>query len=134
MAKIFNSPENEWQPVYEGLDFTEHWIGAIATASEGFVYFDTYENYTFQLTEENTVMYMNDARDEMDGIAIIDPRDDNAWWWFRGIYKEFDYLESLLCNHATIITTVIPRAEVVKNYMALMKKDLSDFVPEEWGG
>jgi len=133
VAKIYNSPENEWQPVYEGLDFTEHWMGAIATAQEGFVYFDTFEGYEFQLTEENTILFMNDTRDEMDGIAIVDPRDSNAWWWFRGIYKDFEYLENLLCNHATIITTVIPRPEVVKNYMALMRKDLGDFMPEEWG-
>lgn len=131
MAKIVESPENSWNPEYEGIDFTADYVGKIATHEIDYVYFQD-DDFAFQLTEENTFYFDNDTHKDMEALAITDPRDGRAWWWFRATHGEFADLLEWAGPHATCIHTLIPRPEVVRNFMRLQERDLGDFVPEDW--
>ena len=131
MSHIEITNDNEWVPEREDLDYTANWIGALVAHDAGFLYFVD-DDYRFQITEDNAICYRNDTNEEMNGTALIDPRDRNAWWWFQGITAEYEDLYEPMSPHALHIISILPRPEVVRNFLRLAQYDLEDYPPETW--
>lgn len=136
MASIVNGPENHWHPKHGDIDWYPMYEQMLEEEGEEHPYFLYYEHngYKFQLTEENTFVYTNRTAPGMNGVAIVDPLDGCAWWWFADTHEEYDELEELVAPIATIIMSDIPQEMAVKNYLKRTLKDVVEvnYVPEEW--
>jgi hypothetical protein len=136
MASIVNGPENHWHPKFGDIDWYPMYEQMLEEEGEEHPEYLFYEHlgYKFQLTEENTFVYLNRTAPGMNGVAIVDPLDNCAWWWFADTHEEYDELEELVAPIATIISSDIPQEMAVKNYLLRTLSDVVevDYVPEEW--
>lgn len=139
MGKLLISQENTWNPEYSGVNYRNDYMRFIGEQCEyddeppEYLYYEDTDGYTFQITEESCYYYQNLHSEDMNGVAIIDPRDSNAWWWFKGIHKNFQDLIDHVEMHSSIISTIIPRPEVIRNYIAILEARAdTDHVPDDW--
>jgi hypothetical protein len=136
MARISSESENHWNPKYGEIDWYPMYEQMLEEEGEEPPLYLYYENlgYKFQLTEANTFVYLNRVAPNMNGVAIVDPLDNCAWWWFADLHEEYEELEDLVAPIATIISSDIPQESAVKNYLLRTLKDIVsvDYIPEEW--
>lgn len=121
MASIIWAENNNWYPEYEGCNFHDVYTEKAQDQDYDFAYFKDDDGYTFQINEENGIYYQNDTIEDMNACALVDPRDDKAWWWFPDS-RPWEYVSEAIGIHGTYIHTVIPRPEVVKNFMRIYGK------------
>jgi len=136
MARINAESENNWQPKFGDIDWYPLYEQMLEEQGEEHPYFLYCENngYKFQLTEENTFVYTNRTAPRMNAVAIVDPTDNCAWWWFVDTHEEYYELEEFVAPIATIISSDIPQEIVVRNYLERSLSDVVgiDYVPEGW--
>lgn len=137
MGKLITASENQWTPEYEGVNYRNdymRYVGEMTSIDQppDYVYYQDQDGFIFQVTEESCMHYQNITNEDLESVAIIDPRDQRAWWWFRGIHNNFEDLVEVVGLHATVLSTIIPRPEVVRNFVNLMESKQHDEVPEEW--
>ena len=136
MARINAESENHWNPKYGDIEWYPMYLQMLEEEGEERPENLYYEHlgYKFQLTEENTFVYLNRVAPNMNGVAIVDPLDNCAWWWFADLNEEYEELEDLVAPIATIISSDIPGEMVVKNYLRRSLSDIVqvDYVPEGW--
>ena len=136
MARINAESENHWNPKFGDIEWYPMYLEMLEEEGrerpENLYY--EHQGYKFQLTEENTFVYLNSVAPNMNGVAIVDPMDNCAWWWFADLHEEYDELEDLVSEIATIISSDIPQETVVKNYLKRSLSDVVqiDYVPEGW--
>lgn len=136
MARINAESENNWQPKFGDIDWYPLYEQMLEEEGEEHPYFLYCENndYKFQLTEENTFVYTNRTAPGMNGVAIVDPKDNAAWWWFADTHEDYYELEEFVAPIATIISSDIPQEIVVRNFLQRSLSDVVniDYIPEEW--
>ena len=136
MHEIKYGPENNWNPKYGDIDWYpmyEEYMESMGENTPEPLFLHT-ETYHFQLTEENSFVYFNRVAQQMNAVAIVDPIDNCAWWWFEDTHEDFEDLVEMVGPSATIINSDIPGEIVVKNYLRQILKDIVsvEYVPEEW--
>lgn len=89
-----------------------------------------------QITQSNSMLFINSFVDEMDALAVMyehDP-DELATWYFRDKLDEsaeggFDHVVSVIGEWVTRTVTLYPMEHVVQTYQSLQARDL-DSVPD----
>mgnify|MGYP005609082639 CR=1 FL=1 len=89
-----------------------------------------------QVTQENTVIYINQVADELDCLAIRydQDADDLYTWYFRHRFESddaFAHVVHVVGTWATVMTTLYPMEHVVKQYEAFMDSEIPDEVPDD---
>lgn len=90
-----------------------------------------------QVTQENTVIYINQIADELDCIAVKYDQDANdVWtWYFRHKFESpevFGRVVSVVGTWALQMITMYPMDHVVKQYEAFMASEIPDELPDNW--
>lgn len=125
MADFSFYEENEFEPVYEGIDFYQ--IKVDTLREQGYVPYECWfvindenENYSQQVHQLNTFVELNAIAPHMDRITVQDNRDENCWIWFRDDLGEdqFNRVIDQIGDYAEVTHTMYPYEHVVKNYLA----------------
>lgn len=90
---------------------------------------------TMQVTQENTVIYINQIADELDCIAVnYEPDGENIWTWFwREMFEGddmFAHVVSVVGAWATQIVTMYPMPHVVKQFEDFCDSQIPTEVPD----
>ncbi len=124
-ARIDYGEGEPWYPKSEVFNWREIWTGRLALNGKVerppiFIYIDA-EGYSQQLNEQNSMLFINMAANEMDAIAIIDERDGMTWWWFRGVHDYFEEMVQKIGSYSTVIHNDCPQDQVEANYLRVQK-------------
>lgn len=89
-----------------------------------------------QVTQDNTIIYLNRIADEMDGVVVQYDQDPPDTWsfYFREKFEDdeaFDRMVETVGMWACKIVTLYPMEHVVENYVKLNTQNI-DFIPEGW--
>lgn len=89
-----------------------------------------------QVTQENTVIYINQVADELDCIAINYEPDgaDIYTWYFRHKFESdevFDHVVSVVGTWATQIISMYPLPHVVKQFESFCDAGIPNEVPDD---
>lgn len=93
------------------------------------------DSNSFQLTQENTFVFLSRADDVHDLIEVMRP-DGYIWGWFRenvgadGFNQLLRTLQNNCCG--TVVLTMFPGKGTVDKYDAMSMQDLGDYLPEGW--
>lgn len=90
-----------------------------------------------QVTQENTVIYINQIADELDCLAVRYDQDEaDYWtWYFRNKFENdeaFGHVVQVVGMWATVMTTLYPMEHVVRQYEAFTDAEIPDSIPEGW--
>jgi len=89
-----------------------------------------------QVTQENTVMYINQVADELDCVAVkYDQDPDDLWtWYFRhkfGDNDTFARVVGVVGPWAMQVITMYPLEHVVNQFENFMDAEIPDEVPDD---
>ncbi len=89
-----------------------------------------------QVTQENTIVYINQIADELDCIAVKYDQDKDDLWTFYfpdrfPSREDFNKAASWIGNWALVMTSLYPLQEIVEHYERFQAQDL-DRIPEDW--
>lgn len=88
-----------------------------------------------QVTQENTIIYINQAADELDCVAIMydqDPADTWTWYW-RDKFESDEMFATVITtigHWATQIVTMYPLPHVVQQYEKYLDSEIPDEIPD----
>lgn len=90
-----------------------------------------------QVTQENTVIYINQIADELDCVAVKYDQDaDDLWtWYFREKFANddmFRHVVNVVGTWACVMTTIYPMAHVVVQYERFQEETIPDQIPEDF--
>jgi len=90
-----------------------------------------------QVTQDNTIIYVNQVADELDCVAIrYDQDEKDFWtWYFREKFDRantFEEIAGVIGVWACNMTTLYPMEHVVQQYEKFNTTDISDSVPVDW--
>lgn len=118
-----------WYPKSEVYDWRARRLGKLATLDQTelpalfFVIYD--EDYEQEVTEQNTMAFINHTDDDLDAIAILDHRDGLPFWFFRGTHDNFEELLAQVGAYATVIHNDCPQDHVEAAYLKRQQELLS---------
>lgn len=118
--------EVDWHPRFELLlEATGVHIVPVAYTEDG--------DHKMQITQENTIVYINQIADEMDCIAVkYDMDEADTWtWYFRNSFANIpmEHVIGAIGVWSDVQTTLYPKRHVVEQYERFAAKDL-DTVPD----
>lgn len=136
MADFVEYPQDEFRPNYGGVDWTPRLNALLeATGVELVPVAYTEGAEPMQITQENTIIYINQVADEMDCIAIkfdLDPEDTWTWYWREKFTTiPIEQVIGAIGVWADVQTTLYPKKHVVEMYETHHTQDL-DHVPDDW--
>lgn len=90
-----------------------------------------------QVTQENTVIYINQIADELDCIAVkYDADESDMWtWYFREKFKGdgmFEHVVRVVGAWATLMNTMYPMEHVVTFYEKFHESEIPDELPDDF--
>lgn len=134
MANFKEYPQDNFHPEYGGVNWKPRLNALLEATGVELVPVGYEETEPMQVTQENTIVYINQIADELDCIAVkydLDPEDIWTWYWRHSFNGDFEKVTAVLGVWSTVITTLYPMEHVVKQYEAHQTSDL-DHVPEDW--
>lgn len=120
MAYFECKTDNTYDPEYGGIRWRELRLrhlgeSGLEAAEVWFVHPD--EDIEIQVTQESSVIYVNEVEPCMDRIDVVDPRDDLPWIFYRDESDTFDDSLMMIRGFAMIIHTMYPLDSVVATYL-----------------
>lgn len=137
MANFKEYPQDNFRPEYGGVSWTHRLNALLEATGVELVPVGYEETEPMQVTQENTIVYINQIADELDCIAVkydLDP--EEVWtFYFRENFANspvpFEHVAQVVGAWATNITTLYPMQHIVERYEAFSAQDL-DHIPEDW--
>jgi hypothetical protein len=140
MADFVEYPQDDFSPEYGGIRWKFRFNNMLEQAGVGITPVGYSEGAEpMQVTQENTILYINQVADEMDCVAVkydLDPQD--IWtWYFREKFTDdetFARVVQAVGPWAMQIITLYPMEHVVNQYEAFNSTDLGelDHIPDDW--
>lgn len=136
MANFKEYPQDEFRPNYGEISWTPRLNALLEATGVELTPVGYEETEPMQVTQENTIIYINQIADELDCIAINYHLDkEGIWtWYFREKFPDDDTFAkviSVVGTWACVMTTLYPMKHVVEQYEAFQAQDL-DHVPDDW--
>lgn len=134
MADFVEYPSDDFHPTYGEVNWTPRLNALLEATGVTLVPVGYREDETMQVTQENTIVYINQVADEMDCIAVKYHKDpEGIWtWYFREKFQvPFEHVIGMVGVWATQITSLYPQQHVVEQYEAFQTADL-DHIPDDW--
>lgn len=140
MADFVEYPQDEFRPEYGGIKWSLRLNELLEKAGVEITPVGYSEGAEpMQVTQENTVCYINQVADEMDCVAIkFDQDPADLWtWYFREKFTDnetFARVLHIVAPWAMQSITMYPLQHVVEQYEAFNSIDVAGFdhVPDEW--
>lgn len=138
MADFVEYPQDEFNPNYGGINWKPRLNSLLEATGVGIVPVGYKEgDHTMQVTQDNTIIYINQIADEMDCVAVkFDQDPEDIWtWYFRekfGGDDKFQHVVQVVGAWATQMITMYPMRHVVEQYEAFNSSDITDFIPDSW--
>lgn len=135
MAQFIEYPQDDFSPEYGGVKWKYRLNSMLETAGVELIPVGYEEDALMQVTQENTVIYINQIADELDCIAVKydkDP-DDIFTFYYREKFdndEAFQNTVDIVGRWAMNIITLYPMKHIVEQYESFHK--VTDHVPEEW--
>lgn len=139
-ANFTGRESDDFNPQYGEINWKRRLNQALEEAGIELHPFDYSETgkEPMQVTQENTVIFINQIADELDCLTTNYTPDGEIWtWYFREKFKDdetFMRVVNTVGQWATQIITLYPRAEVVEQYERQYKQGIPDEFPREWLG
>jgi len=130
MADFIEAKQDLFRPNYGGVLWTPRLNALLEESGVELTPVAYQETEPMQVTQENTVIYINQIADELDVVAVkydLDP--DDIWtWYFRESFKSvtFEDVVSVVGPWACMMTTLYPMKHVVEQYEAFQTNDLNE--------
>lgn len=137
MANFVEYPQDNFRPEYGGVVWIHRLNALLEATGVEIVPVGYQETETMQVTQENTVIYINQIADELDCIAVQYDLDQEEIWtfYFRSNFDKspvsFEHVAQVVGVWATNITTLYPMKHIVEQYEAFNVQDI-DHVPDDW--
>ncbi len=133
MADFVQCEQDLFRPDYGGVIWTPRLNQLLETTGIEIVPVAYQETEPMQVTQENTIIYVNQIADELDCIAIkYDLDESDVWtWYFREKFTAvpFEHVANVVGTWACVMTTLYPMKHVVEQYEAFSVGDL-DSMPD----
>lgn len=128
MARFIEHPQDDFRPDYGDICWTSR-LNALLEASGVELNPVAYkETEPMQITQENTIIYINHIADEMDVIAVKYIEDDDDVWTFywRESFQEstFEDVTSVIGTWALNMVSLYPMKHIVEQYTGMNSCDL----------
>lgn len=139
MADFVEYGQDEFRPQYGEVNWTPRLNALLEATGVELVPVGYSEDgdYKMQVTQENTIVYINQVADEMDCVAIKYDKDPDDIWTFywRESFKSvtFEQVVGAIGAWSMQCITLYPMEHVVKQYEAHQSSDLNsypDWLPE----
>jgi hypothetical protein len=140
MSALFREGRSgdEFNPEYGGINWKRRLNKALEDTEitlEPMEYVEP-DKEPMQVTQENTVIFINQIADELDCITVNYTPDGDLWtWYFREKFKDdetFMRTVNVIGQWATQIITIYPRPEVVQQYEAFHDSSIPAEIPLDW--
>lgn len=138
MADFVEYPQDEFSPEYGGVHWKYRLNDLLEKTGVEIVPVGYKEgDDTMQVTQENTIIYINQIADEMDCVAVkFDQDPEDIWtWYFRekfGGDEMFAHVTKVVGAWSMQCITMYPLEHVVKQYESFSARDITDFIPDGW--
>jgi len=137
MGNFINMEQDSYRPDFGGVIWTPRLNMVLEATGIEIVPVGYYEDGKppMQVSQENTVIYVNQVADELDVMAVkYDQDEDDVWtFYFREAFNNsptpFQEVAEIVGVWATNMYTLYPMAHVVRQYERLSAVDL-DTVPD----
>lgn len=133
MADFIEAEQDLFRPDYGGVIWTPRLNHLLEVTGIELTPVAYQETEPMQVTQENTIIYINQIADELDVIAVNYHLDDEGiWtWYFRDSFKQvpFEHVVGVVGTWACVMTTLYPMKHVVEQYEAFSASGL-DKVPD----
>lgn len=133
MADFIEAEQDLFRPDYGGVIWTPRLNALLEATGVELTPVAYKETEPMQVTQENTVIYINQIADELDCLAVQYDQDESGiyTWYFRDSFKSvpFEDVTRIVGVWATVITTLYPMRHVVEQYERFQAKDL-DTMPD----
>jgi len=133
MADFIQAEQDLFRPDYGGVIWTPRLNALLEATGVELTPVAYKETEPMQVTQENTVIYINQIADELDCLAVQYDQDESGiyTWYFRDSFKSvpFEDVTRIVGVWATVITTLYPMRHVVEQYERFQAKDL-DTMPD----
>lgn len=137
MANFAEYPQDQFNPNYGGVNWKPRLNALLEATGVELTPVGYEETEPMQVTQENTIVYINQVADELDCIAVkydLDP--DDIWtFYFRENFDKspvpFEHVAQVVGVWATNITTLYPMQHIVERYESFSAQDL-DHIPDDW--
>lgn len=137
MGTFVEYREDRFRPEYGGVE----WVRRLNKALEEHDTEITPVGYregkgpTQQVTQENTVIYINQVADELDCVSVnYEPDGENVFtWYWRHMFENdemFAHVVGVIGHWATQIVTMYPLPHVVQQYEAMIDSQIPDEIPD----
>ena len=120
----------EYLPKYGEIDWHQLWLdkqGGEDVPSVWGETVDEFGQFCEQLHQENCAFYMNETNSSFDVLIVLDPRDDNAnFWWSRHQMgdEQFEDLFERIGDEVSVIFTRYPHKDIAEFVLKIMQTDL----------
>lgn len=130
MADFIQAEQDLFRPDYGGVIWTPRLNALLEATGVELTPVAYKETEPMQVTQENTVIYINQIADELDCLAVQYDQDESGiyTWYFRDSFKSvpFEDVTRIVGVWATVITTLYPMRHVVEQYERFQAKDLDE--------
>lgn len=135
MADFVEFHKDEFRPGFGGVDWTPRLNQLLEVTGIELTPVAYQETEPMQVTQENTIIYINQIADELDCIAVkYDLDEADIWtWYFRSNFEKspvpFEGVVGVVGVWACVMTTLYPMKHVVEQYEAFNASGL-DKIPD----
>lgn len=133
MADFVEAEQDLFRPNYGGVIWTPRLNALLERTGVILTPVAYQETEPMQVTQENTIFYINQVADELDCVAVkYDQDPEDIWtWYFREKFTTvpFERVVGAVSVWASVTTTLYPMKHVVEQYEAFQASDL-DTVPD----
>lgn len=133
MADFVEAQQDLFRPNYGGVLWTPRLNNLLEVTGVELRPVAYQETEPMQVTQENTIIYINQVADELDVIAVkYDLDEADIWtWYFREKFTgiPFEQVVNVVGVWACVMTTLYPMKHVVEQYENFQASDL-DSTPD----
>lgn len=139
VGRFFHGTQDHFNPEYGGIIWKRRLNAALEDAEAEIepVVYQRGNWPPMQITQENTMLFVNAIADEMDCIGILYAPAEEQDWIFREDFdddeRDFDVIASHVGQWALCTTTLYPMANVVAEYERRYDVEIPDELPDGFG-
>ena len=129
MAKFVEHHQDEFRPDYGDILWTPRLNNLLEATGIELKPIAYKETEPMQITQENTIIYINQIADEMDVVAVnYDLDADDVWtfyWRESFVENSFEEVTGLIGNWAMSMVSLYPMKHIVEQYTGMHSQDLN---------
>lgn len=136
MGTFSEASNDEFSPQYGGINWKYRLNALLETTGVEITPIAYSETEPMQVTQENTVIYINQIADELDCVAIKydqDPPDIWTWYYTEKFKDHDDFMRvvNIVGPWACVMTTLYPMKHVVEQFEQFHEVGI-DHIPDDW--